>query len=488
MKNSCFKSRFLSVCVFLAMSAGTVQGQYSSYYYHRVGDTVFQDSPIYYHQWWNFGTENEQGFPVGSERLNVGHNNNIDSVMQYFYTPDTLKVLGLAMLRPIFFNATTVDPNAWPYNDSTPVQESIFLYEATPSQLVKLGEVPWNLRRDPHRTIAVTSFAPTAWLHPGVVIPYTEKDNPCCAANKNTIYREMYEYYFDSAVFVHDSFYVGGTNLSDYYYNGQYYNAIAYMTFSNNMGWYCNCDGDSSYSLNTDSYTHRQRMTDTVCILGWPSMYYENSLGWLYMPYDNHVFTIFPIVQVDTTVLPDWVCGTVSNVRIVEDDTGCVTIFWDAGYNNVEYDIMYGQSITPESQWTMVTTNQTMIQLCDLTPRTIYKARIRAHCPDGIFFRQHPTWSEMFNVIRYNFPQGIEGPSQGAHVSLSPNPASNSLTVVADYGLLAVDIYDLSGRHLLNIPAFSTTATIDITSLPTGYYIATVTTPREKTSHSFTVK
>ena len=34
--------------------AWEAQAQYSDLYYHRVGDTIMYDSPIYYHNWWGF--------------------------------------------------------------------------------------------------------------------------------------------------------------------------------------------------------------------------------------------------------------------------------------------------------------------------------------------------------------------------------------------------------------------------------------------------
>lgn len=51
MKN---KIIILGVLLVSVLSAGTLQAQYSHLYYHRTGDTIQYDSPIYYHNRWGF--------------------------------------------------------------------------------------------------------------------------------------------------------------------------------------------------------------------------------------------------------------------------------------------------------------------------------------------------------------------------------------------------------------------------------------------------
>ena len=54
-----------------AMSVGTAEAQYSSYYYHRVGDTIEWRSEIGYYSWWEFQRFYEENLTLGFSMMPI---------------------------------------------------------------------------------------------------------------------------------------------------------------------------------------------------------------------------------------------------------------------------------------------------------------------------------------------------------------------------------------------------------------------------------
>ncbi len=60
-------------------------------------------------------------------------------------------------------------------------------------------------------------------------------------------------------------------------------------------------------------------------------------------------------------------------------------------------------------------------------------------------------------------------------VSLSPNPVTDKLTIIAKEALASVSVYDVSGRVLLSQVVTGTNTTVDTEALPTGIYFVKLT-------------
>lgn len=63
------------------------------------------------------------------------------------------------------------------------------------------------------------------------------------------------------------------------------------------------------------------------------------------------------------------------------------------------------------------------------------------------------------------------------YVHLMPNPASERVTVTSSFGLRQVELYDAAGARVLNQRLTGYSASLDISALPSGTYLARIVTP-----------
>lgn len=427
--------------------AWEAQAQYSDLYYHRVGDTIMYDSPIYYHNWWGF----ENSYQSQDRMCILTRQSAAErKLLSYSFTATPLEVIGIAAIKPWVY----------PEHDSIiPQQEYFYIYEATPDSVYKVAEVPWHLD-DPHRNIIIRGNHGTQ----GVT------DSVCC--NTGTRWSNIFpivEYYFDSSIIINDSFYVSQTYNSwqDYLAPGlgfQYYNAYW------NGGW-VDCDGQSS--------TIHGRANE-VCGLYWPSIvsFYPGTA--LYDDYPDPCYInywvipmVFPIIRVDTTVPPPDYCPPVENLQVQTAGDSCVDVTWDAFINHqFGYEVQYGPRSMPESQWESAYPDINFAHLCDLNPDFLYGLRVRPYCNAD---KQEGEWSETV-YFRPTVGAATEPSALSQHTTLAPNPATESVRVESDYVIMKVDVYDAVGQHVWNIPVYGRRTEIDLGGLTAGGYHLLITT------------
>lgn len=432
--------------------AWEAQAQYSDLYYHRVGDTIMYDSPIYYHNWWGF----EQSYQTQERRYRLRRYSAPElELLSYSFTAAPLEVIGLASLQPWVY----------PEHDSIiPQQEYFYIYEATPDSVYKVAEVPWHLD-DPHRIIYIRGN--------GTINDYNDSfgnDSVCCGSGTRWYEAcRIVEYYFDTPIILHDSFYVSRTYNSwqDYLAPGfgfQYYNAYP------GGGW-IDCEGQSStiHELNNE-----------VCGLYWPSivsfipgtaLYDEHPSPW----YTNYTIVpmVFPIIRVDTTVPPPDYCPPVENLQVQTAGDSCVDVTWDAFINHqFGYEVQYGPRSMPMGNWESAYPDINFAHLCDLNPDFLYGLRVRPYCNAD---KQEGEWSETV-YFRPTVGAATEPSALSQHTTLAPNPATESVTVGSDFVVLKMDLYDAVGQHIWNIPVHGRSTQIDLAGLAAGSYHLLITT------------
>lgn len=428
--------------------AWEAQAQYSDLYYHRVGDTIMYDSPIYYHNWWGF----ENSYQTQDHMYLLDRHSTPERLLlSYSFTSTPLKVIGIAAMQP------------WGYvlQDSiipVPQQEYFVIYKATPDSVYKVAEAPWHFD-DPIRKIIIRSNGGTH----GVT------DSVCC--NTGTRWSNIYsiaEYYFDSSFIINDSFYVGRTYNSwqDYLAPGlgfQYYNVYW------NGGW-INCEGQSG---TPDRYNE-------VCGLYWPSIVYNFPGTSIYNEHSDPWYTnywtipmVFPIIQVDTTVPPPDYCPPVENLQVQTAGDSCVDVTWDAFINHqFGYEVQYGPRSMPMGNWESAYPDINFAHLCDLNPDFLYGLRVRPYCNAD---KQEGEWSEVV-YFRPTVGAATEPSALSQHTTLAPNPATESVRVESDYVIMKVDVYDAVGQHVWNIPVYGRRTEIDLGGLTAGGYHLLITT------------
>ena len=521
------KIKLLIILGFLTLGIGNTAAQFAEYYYHRTGDTIYQDAPIYLHAWWKWdiyrATQEDavldpyQAYTPGSIKLLP------------FHTADTLKIVGIAGI---------LVPDGW--RDALPSPfyhgDVLYLYDYDDTgAFVQRAAIPRD-SNDEARKIFISG---NGWWH-GVTYTGEQAWNfgPCCHNYPWDSVFPVFEYYFDSAISVIDSFFVGD---------------LGKCMAAQHHGLHYACDAPP-YSQ------------DCVFELQ-PYKYYHNS-AWHYGEFAQAPM-VWPIIQVDTTVPPPDVCVPLTNLQAYDVDTFGLTITWDTFPQYTAVEICYG---TADSLWGCITvrdTNAAALHLPD-PAQADYIILARAVCdslkhdspwsdtlhitlprdplaclpvegfavaavdtfaatlhwepqpgamayelallhsgtvlldtlpassaghhllslPDtavadyAVALRllcdtaTHEAASPWSDTLRFTLPRGLGGiaPALAGRILLQPNPASGQVQITAPCGLLQVDLHNASGTLVLSSPASGTTHTLPLDGLAAGSYIATVRT------------
>ena len=364
------------------------------------------------------------------------------------------------------------------------VTEYLQLYDLSDTVPQLVDEGPWRYE-DTHRYMKLTTYVSNMGTH-------------------SVSYERVFEVYFghDKGVVFDTNFMVAGTCFNnDRNFKGVYeysfrYHVCCYNQWQHVRTLYPTLEIGPVTNLPMDTWWF---MNDSVpwfrCpseLTRYDSIFYSttgSTIGHYAMP------LIFPIL--DTNYAPP--CAEVSSVRVAAYDTANVgvTLMWDAGAHQREWEVAYGLATDDWTDYTHVTTTAPTVTLSGLVPEAQYSVVVRGDCGrDNL-----GPWSEL-----YTFPapeadttgtgggeggEGGEGGDEGGDTTavvpttnlarftqVLPNPAEDVVYVVSSYTLRHIDVYDLRGRKVLDQDAEGVTATFDVSDWPKGVYVVAIRTPQ----------
>ena len=188
---------------------------------------------------------------------------------------------------------------------------------------------------------------------------------------------------------------------------------------------------------------------------------------------------IYPIIEVDTTVPPQWACDSIANVQVTVSGTSA-TVTWDGFPNYSRVLLRYGRPNEPQSQWTEVdVTGNTLYTLTGLQPVSFYGVTLMAECDTS---KKETPWSEpvTFYVASDTSGGGTEGIDGATLLSqltfLQPNPARDEVTVTSSFNLTAIDIWTADGVMVYHGSRSGHDTTLDVSWLRPGTYIISIHT------------
>jgi hypothetical protein len=168
-------------------------------------------------------------------------------------------------------------------------------------------------------------------------------------------------------------------------------------------------------------------------------------------------------------------------------NTSCL-MTWNAAAGAINYSLDYTPISNPV--WTTATPNILSQTLSNLTPNTIYQARIKTVCGGGAF-------SAYSSIITFNIPttafskvQVQSNPTPynvlssdnetSNHITIAPNPVINEFDVLFNFqqkSNVILQLMDAYGKLILteNIMLQDGRHTINIQHLPTGIYFLQAT-------------
>lgn len=463
------KTKIFILAAILAAAIGT-QAQYSDYYYHNTGDTVYNKSVIGFYNWWEW----EQ---LIQDRDIFGPNREVTSTVNLvpFFTPAPLNIVGIAGCPILYRYGVLVD------TIPTLVNEYFYLFEADGDDIVYKDKLAWDLR-DPHRTLVLP------YNH-----PYGHNADSCCGSYFNTFAFPLYEYYFDSTITVTDSFYVGFSNRTSK--NNSIENEVRYWTMGQALLYSVDsCDELDhhvdfmvfiSNSCGAVPHFRIKMCDDTNCYNNPEGDYlWEETLM-------SELYLVYPLIQIDTTVPPSFLCDPVQNfsATVLDTGSGCVFFTWDDFYHYTYCEVQYyAFEQGYNSAVTATVTGNNLLHLCDLDTTLRYFARIRAYCDTSKVETDWSGWLS-FSFPHSAPPQGItQEPSLlDRFTHLMPNPAADKVTVTSELGLRRIEVYNARGILVYSEPAGYSATTIDLRGWPSGQYMMTIETPQGKTAKRLVV-
>ena len=452
-------------------AAISVQAQYSADYYHRTGDTIYTYSEIAFYNWWDFERMDSLREPMdyGGSILYI-----YPLVITPYFTTTPLKVVGIAGCINHFYHDTNY---VW-------LPEYVYLFDDGPI-FRKRAEVPY-LDERAHRYLQLDISQHTR--------PYTYHDS-CCNISSQTEVFKLYESYFDTAVTVTGTFYIGWSHN-----NGAKHGYV-------NCGYDYVCadvSGVNTPCSELDTFISNWPV-GSVCFFPWMDYYYCNDTNIIENPGGNYEWIhhpertfklLYPLIQIDTTVPPTFLCEPVQNFQasVLDTGSGCVFFTWDDFLHYTYCEVQYYaiQQGFPSAVDTLVS-GANMLHLCGLDTMLTYYARIRAFCDTS---KIETDWS---NWVSFSFPhtdppsppdppQGVNEPSvldQFTHVL--PNPAADKVTVMSELGLRRIEVYNARGMLVYSEPVGYSQATIDLRGWPAGQYMMLIETRQGKTAKRLVV-
>ena len=456
--------RILFIAMF-ALAATAAAAQYADLYYHRVGDTIEQNPNNGYFTWWDWDRSLQT-----NEWLDVDWFSLPATVLMRFETDVPLKVVGIAGIVTAFAN------ESWgQHTDSTALQEYFLLYEADSSGVNVKGQLPWRLR-DPHRYVHIYANG-LSYAHP----------DSCCKHRPNDSILPLYEYYFDSAITVYDSFYVGGTCFSRYtalplslhqyltaYLTARFWDSSTTFNCKGNIiGGFCN-QTPAYYYIMDWVYNLEGEVVDTV-------------YGWQPASYDGNLL-VYPIVEMDTTVPPPDMCVALGNVQASISAGGCLTVSWDQWPNYTVVQMRHGPITVPQNQWDTAEVTGTTYTVCGLdSAMGTYGYSLRALCAGARDTMEWTTlqWLPLTGVSSIEHP---ESSPLAASVSLAPNPASGEVLVTSQHYMTHIEMYNSRGILVYSEPTSGHEHRLDLEGLPAGSYIVSVQTTAGSTAKRLAVQ
>lgn len=478
------KRTVTEICIVLiaaTMFGNKAMAQYSADYYHRVGDTITERPNNGFFVWWNFDDIRREGRSIEEPVMGLGafKYGGYAYSGQYlkFTTPVPLRVVGIAGVTYQDIPNTISDNNFEGY---------FRMYDATPTGKVPLCD---TLKWDP---------ATTPCRYVEIVMPRGESlADSCCGQPPVIKTQRLFERYFDSAIIVTDSFYVGGgvfVKTDTVRHDNKNYFCIQ------GRGMLYPCAGEEDFDPSTDPYTELPPASVIKDCLFPPFTYWFTDVS----PYfqnnsaivpDRHITVreltlVYPIIWVDTTLPPTTMCGPVENVEVSTDTGGRAQITWDAFLHYSSCEVQYGPVNQLVSSYPIanVQTNALLLQGLDTT--VAYQARVRAYCDTSKLTTEWSDWVRFTLPQREppHDPQGVQGATVlSQFTTVVPNPASDNALVLSGYSLQKVEVYSTNGVLVYSERADGQQHSIDLKGWARGNYIVLVETVMGRTAKRLTV-
>lgn len=402
-------------------------------------------------------------------------------------TDTALKIIGAAApvdIRVLHGDADTALANR--------VTEYFRLYKYDRGQMVKLAEAPWDYVPPSQLRYAMATGHDYDIEGDYTVYP------PHMYYELNEHILPVYEAYFSSPVIVTDTFFVSGTQYNNYRYAD---------TIIRDMHVF-----DTVISRQEIVYTQAHPPTAyvTTGLLGLRGSYDEYYRNLFQTPsfymmqshsldkdpddplseggswervdisrYHYAFLNMFPIIDTgfscSSLVVTD-TCATPSNLHITLNYNNTATIGWDYDGFSGHWEVLSYKEIDSAATATITTHTIPFVSIEDEDTTNWHVVRVRMMCDSA----EYSQWSD---TIRFRIKGGV-GPDNPTNVEsvvealtyVMPNPASEQVNVYSSFGIVKIGLYSVSGKKYIEKDVKAMSMTMNVSSIPSGYYILRIQT------------
>ena len=194
---------------------------------------------------------------------------------------------------------------------------------------------------------------------------------------------------------------------------------------------------------------------------------------------------IYPIIEVDTTQPPTWMCDPVQNLQVTPDGDSCAIVTWDDFLHYSSCEVEYYSMLEGYGSRLNVSVTGNMLRICDLDSAATYALRVRALCDTS---KQETDWTSWTTFTLQQNTEGIgEASALAKYSGVSPNPAASSFTVYSSFGITHIDVYNMRGMLVYSKDAGYTDTSVSVDGWAQGQYIVMIHTPYGITAKRVTV-
>lgn len=398
---------------------------------------------------------------------------------RYIYTDSSLRVIGIAAV--VEFRVVNYTEGHDPYKDYHVDYFRLYEVYSTTNEMILLADKP----------LTDTSIA--CYLPNGTSMPMFGRKP------KGVPVREVY---FNSAITVHDSFYVAVTCNNNYrrvpsqdkghiitIIPGQWimdpYGHPTVLPQPNHyrrkLHLVNGYDEDLRYATNDTNWHvyHTNRSS-------WDTLIMTDPIEWGYF------MMMFPIL--DTTPDHSWLpeCKRPVNFGAIHVGKEVVVLGWESEGSG-RWELKVAKEGEDLESVEAVSCTDDVLPLYGLDTATWYVATVRSACGENRF-------SQWNDTIRFFVPgdttstndpddlqEGVETLAE-MYTYMMPNPASEQVTVMSSFRIDRVEVYSLTGQRLLQENVGGLSSQIDISSLPKGGYLVRIHTNRGISTKRLVVK
>ena len=486
------KTVFASLLLALLLWGGPIRAQSP---YHHTGDIIdYPDSIYFLNDWiiddWLANQTHQLGvFTYGFANPSryygpSQYNHQLDhcllgELLRCCYTPDTIKVIGLAAV------AFTDECNMIHYVNF--LDDTLLLYTGQHKNLELRKKVRWCLQDTSNRR----------WIRPSARGSVIHRGNitelgGCCTTDFRSgfIQLPLLEYYFeDDPVYIADSFFVGCTHSS--YYTG----IINPIPEGDSMHWYQTAYLLYGYDTISDHCTTCELFPNYKYLIkrtGHLPAYYPLN-QWIYEDWRWYL-AVWPIIDINYGMPPPppYACPSVQNIRATYYDE-CAVLQWDVNSEHNAWQISYGPAGIEPDSGTVINCPIQVGQICLDTGRH-YSAFVRSRCNhnDSVYYSD---WSDSIDLfVAGSTPDDPGDDTTGVNtltgrlITLLPNPAHDMVQVVSSFRINRVEVYNLQGILMTEAKANGITLAFSTRDWPAGTYFVIIHTPAGSVSKRLVVK